>query len=67
MDTRNRFSLRLWRRVGRSFAAWQDRANARIELTGLTDRTLQDIGLSRGSMPGIARLTQSATLQTHFI
>jgi uncharacterized protein YjiS (DUF1127 family) len=49
MDTKNRFSLRLWRRVRQSFAAWQGRANARIELTSLTDRTLQDIGLSRGN------------------
>ena len=49
MDTRNRFSLRLWRRVRQGFAAWQDRANARIKLTSLTDRTLQDIGLSRGN------------------
>jgi uncharacterized protein YjiS (DUF1127 family) len=49
MDTRNRFSLRLWRRVRQGFAAWQHRANSRIELTSLTDRTLQDIGLSRGN------------------
>ena len=49
MDTRNRFSLRLWRRVRQSFAAWQDGANSRIELGSLTDRTLQDIGLSRGN------------------
>ena len=44
----NRFSLRLWRRVRQSFTAWQGRANARIELTSLTDRSLRDIGLSRG-------------------
>ena len=49
MDPRNPFSLRLWRHVRRSFTAWQDRANSRVELTGLTDRTLQDIGLSRRS------------------
>jgi uncharacterized protein YjiS (DUF1127 family) len=49
MDTRNRFSLRLWRRVRQSFTAWQGRANARVELTNLTDGTLQDIGLSRGN------------------
>jgi uncharacterized protein YjiS (DUF1127 family) len=29
-------------------AAWHDRANSRIELSDLTDRTLQDIGLTRG-------------------
>ncbi len=49
MDTRNGFSLRLWRRVRQSFTAWQDRANSRVELGSLTDRTLQDIGLSRGN------------------
>jgi uncharacterized protein YjiS (DUF1127 family) len=48
MDTRNAFPFRLWRRVRQSFAAWHDRANSRIELTDLTDSTLQDIGLARG-------------------
>ena len=48
MDKRNPFRLRLWRRVRQSFAAWHDRANSRIELTDLTDSTLQDIGLTRG-------------------
>ena len=28
---------------------WQDRANRRIELRNLSDRTLRDIGLSRGN------------------
>jgi uncharacterized protein YjiS (DUF1127 family) len=48
MDKRTPFRLRLWRRVRQNFAAWHDRANSRIELTDLTDRTLQDIGLTRG-------------------
>jgi uncharacterized protein YjiS (DUF1127 family) len=48
MDKRNPFRLRLWRRVRQCFAAWHDRANSRIELTDLTDSTLQDIGLTRG-------------------
>ncbi len=48
MDTRNAFPLRLWRRVRHGFAAWQVSANARTELSSLTDRTLRDIGLSRG-------------------
>jgi uncharacterized protein YjiS (DUF1127 family) len=48
MDTRNAFPFRLWRRVRQSFAVWHDRANSRIELTDLTDSTLQDIGLTRG-------------------
>lgn len=57
MDTRNAFPFRLWRRVRQSFTAWHDRANSRIELTGLTDRTLQDIGLWRGhERSGVARL-----------
>jgi uncharacterized protein YjiS (DUF1127 family) len=34
--------------VRQNFAAWHDRANSRIELTDLTDSTLQDIGLARG-------------------
>jgi uncharacterized protein YjiS (DUF1127 family) len=48
MDTRNAFPFRLWRRVRQSFTAWHDRANSRIELSDLTDSTLQDIGLTRG-------------------
>jgi uncharacterized protein YjiS (DUF1127 family) len=48
MDTRNTFPLRLWRHVRRGFAAWQVSANARTEIDGLTDRTLRDIGMSRG-------------------
>jgi uncharacterized protein YjiS (DUF1127 family) len=48
MDKRTPFRLRLWRRMRQNLAAWHDRANSRIELTDLTDRTLQDIGLTRG-------------------
>ena len=48
MDKRNPFRLRLWRRVRQNLAAWHDRAYSRIELTDLTDRTLLDIGLTRG-------------------
>jgi uncharacterized protein YjiS (DUF1127 family) len=48
MDTSNAFPLRLWRRVRRGFAAWQVGANECTELSSLTDRTLRDIGLSRG-------------------
>jgi len=48
MDTRNAFPLRLWHRVRSGFAAWQVSAHARTELASLTDRTLRDIGLSRG-------------------
>jgi uncharacterized protein YjiS (DUF1127 family) len=48
MDTRNAFPLRLWRRLRRGFATWQVSANARTEFSSLTDRSLRDIGLSRG-------------------
>jgi len=48
MDTNNAFPLRLWRRVTRGFAAWQVGANARTEISSLTDRNLRDIGLWRG-------------------
>ena len=48
MDTNNALPLRLWRRVRHGFAAWRVSANARTELSSLTDRTLRDIGLSRG-------------------
>jgi uncharacterized protein YjiS (DUF1127 family) len=48
MDKRNPLRLRLWRRVRQNLVAWHDRANSRIELSDLTDRTLQDIGLTRG-------------------
>jgi uncharacterized protein YjiS (DUF1127 family) len=48
MDRNNTFPLRLWRRVRHGFAAWQVGANARTELSSLTDRSLRDIGLSRG-------------------
>jgi uncharacterized protein YjiS (DUF1127 family) len=57
MDKRNHLSLRLWRHVRQSFTAWHDRANSRVELTGLTDRTLRDIGLWRGhERSGAAKL-----------
>jgi uncharacterized protein YjiS (DUF1127 family) len=47
MDTRNAFPLRLWRRVRRGFAAWHASANARTELSSLTEGTLRDIGQSQ--------------------
>jgi uncharacterized protein YjiS (DUF1127 family) len=48
MDTTNAFPLRLWRRVRRAFAAWHVSANGCTEVNNLTDRSLRDIGLSRG-------------------
>ena len=47
MNTTAPYPLHVWRQVGRYFVAWHDRARARIELKGLTDSTLQDIGLWR--------------------
>jgi uncharacterized protein YjiS (DUF1127 family) len=36
-----------WRQMKRSFAEWRRRAHSRWELTTLSDRELNDIGLSR--------------------
>jgi uncharacterized protein YjiS (DUF1127 family) len=38
-----------WRRLKYSFVTRMDRANSNIELRNLSDRTLRDIGLTRGS------------------
>jgi len=40
---------RRWRRLNRRIAAWWRRARARDELMSLSDRSLQDIGASRGA------------------
>jgi uncharacterized protein YjiS (DUF1127 family) len=45
MTTKNPNELGFWRR----FVAWRDRVNARIALRNVNDRTLRDIGLSRGN------------------
>ena len=42
--------------VRHSFVTWRDRVNSRNELRNLGDRTLRDIGLSRGyERPGSAK------------
>ena len=38
-----------WTRIISSFVTRMDRANFRIELRNLSDRTLRDIGLTRGN------------------
>ena len=39
---------RLWRRLGHRLNTWRRDERSRRELTKLSDRILQDIGLSRG-------------------
>ena len=36
-----------WGQVKRTFAEWRSRARSRDDLMGLSDRVLQDIGISR--------------------
>jgi len=48
MSTINRKPFRVWNNVRQGFVTWQDRVNLRVELRSLSDRTLRDIGLSRG-------------------
>jgi uncharacterized protein YjiS (DUF1127 family) len=38
-----------WRKVRQRLAEWRHRARARHELSKLSDRTLQDIGVSRAA------------------
>jgi uncharacterized protein YjiS (DUF1127 family) len=38
-----------WREVKQRFAEWRRRARSRAELMNLSDRCLQDIGMSRSS------------------
>jgi uncharacterized protein YjiS (DUF1127 family) len=40
-----------WMQLKDRFVTWQDRGNARIETRNLSDRTLRDIGLTRGNEP----------------
>ena len=44
MNSRNPKRTGIWQR----FVTWQDRLGARVEVGGLNDRILRDIGLSRG-------------------
>ncbi len=38
-----------WTQVKDRLVTWQDLANSRIEARNLSDRTLRDIGLTRGN------------------
>ena len=49
MSPMNPNQLRQLRQLKHSFVAWHDRANSRVELRNLSDRTLRDIGLTRGN------------------
>jgi uncharacterized protein YjiS (DUF1127 family) len=48
----NRQNLRgpRWSRLRHLFSGWHHRERSRRELMNLSDRTLQDIGLSRGEI-----------------
>ncbi len=41
--------MNTWKKARDIFVTWQERANSRIERTNLSDRTLRDIGLTRGN------------------
>jgi len=47
LDVMNGHRQRVWRQVQHGFAEWRRRARSRGELMSLSDRTLQDIGISR--------------------
>jgi uncharacterized protein YjiS (DUF1127 family) len=52
MSKTNLKAFRVWQQIKAGFTTWQDRANSRMELQNLNDRTLRDIGLSRGNERG---------------
>jgi uncharacterized protein YjiS (DUF1127 family) len=52
MSKMNLKALRVWHCMKAAFTTWHDRANSRMELQNLNDRTLRDIGLSRGNERG---------------
>ena len=52
MSKTNLKAFRVWRQMKTAFTTWQDGANSRMELRNLDDRTLRDIGLSRGNERG---------------
>jgi len=52
MSETNLKALRVWQQMKVAFTTWQDRANSRMELRNMDDRTLRDIGLSRGNERG---------------
>ena len=52
MSKTNLKAFRVWQQMKVAFTTWQDRANSRMELRNMDDRTLRDIGLSRGNERG---------------
>jgi uncharacterized protein YjiS (DUF1127 family) len=42
-------TFRFWRQLKQDFMAWQDRATLQMEMRNLNERTLRDIGLTRGN------------------
>jgi uncharacterized protein YjiS (DUF1127 family) len=52
MSKTNLKAFRVWQQMKAAFTTWQDGANSRMELRNLDDRTLRDIGLSRGNERG---------------
>jgi uncharacterized protein YjiS (DUF1127 family) len=52
MSKTNLKAFRVWQQMKAAFTTWQDGANLRMELRNLDDRTLRDIGLSRGNERG---------------
>jgi uncharacterized protein YjiS (DUF1127 family) len=49
MSKTNRKAFSVWQQMKSGVIVWLDRTNSRIEMRNLDDRTLRDIGLSRGS------------------
>jgi uncharacterized protein YjiS (DUF1127 family) len=52
MSNTNQQTFRVWQQMKTAFTTWQDLTNSRMELRNLDDRTLRDIGLSRGNERG---------------
>jgi uncharacterized protein YjiS (DUF1127 family) len=51
----------LWQSLSESYNDWSNRQRAYAELSGLDDRSLADIGISRGEIPYILSHPQAAT------
>ena len=51
----------LWQSLSESFNDWRSRQQAYAELSALDDRSLADIGISRGEIPYLLSHPQPAT------
>jgi uncharacterized protein YjiS (DUF1127 family) len=49
MSKTNRKAFGVWQQMKSGVIVWLDRANSRMEMRNFDDRTLRDIGLSRGN------------------